>query len=174
MLARVHTLIAAEASLNRDPGDVLCEVNESLANLDLSSHLTTAIYGILDCEKGEFSYARAGHEQPVMLTRDGKIQHFPFDRGTALGLLDNILLDEQIISIPPGETLLLYTDGLVDCRNLDGSSFGYEGIENNLVTMRGLSAQEICERFLVLINEYKENTEQYDDITILALQANSN
>jgi len=174
MMARVHTLIAAEASLNRDPGDVLCEVNESLANLDLSSHLTTAIYGILDCEKGEFSYARAGHEKPVMLTRDGKIQHFQYESGTALGLLDEILLDEQIISISPGETLLLFTDGLVDCRNLDGNSFGYEGIENNLKGMQGLPAQEICERFLILINVYKENSEQYDDITIFALQANSN
>jgi serine phosphatase RsbU (regulator of sigma subunit) len=63
---------------------------------------------------------------------------------------------------------------LVDCRNKDGKLFGHEGIENNLRGLRDLSAQEICEKMLERIIEYQGNTEQYDDITIFALQANSN
>ena len=174
MMARVHALIASEARRNQEPGKVLYEVNDRLSYLDLSSQLTTVIYGILDCKKYELSYARAGHEPPFILAPDGRTQERPYDRGMVLGLFNEIFLDEQKISIPPGETLLLFTDGLVDCRNLEGKLFGYEGVENNLRGMRGLTAQEICDSMQVSIEEYQQNAEQYDDITIFAIQANSN
>jgi sigma-B regulation protein RsbU (phosphoserine phosphatase) len=173
MMARVHALIASEASRSERPGDILREVNDRLAVFDRSLQFTTAIYGILDLGKGEFAYARAGHEPPFLISPDGNPQHLPYEDGMALGILPEIVLDERTISIPPGGTLLLFTDGLVDCCNSDGDSFGYEGIQNTLSGLGGKSAQEVCDGIMEKINSYQKNEDHYDDITLVAVQANS-
>ena len=90
----------------------------------------------------------------------------------ALGILPEIVLDENKISMPPGATLLLFTDGLVDCCSSDGQSFGYEGIHNTLGGLGGISAQKVCDSIMEKIDRYQQNEEQYDDITLLAVQAN--
>ena len=105
VMARVHAFIASEASRSETPGDILREVNDRLAFFDQSLQFTTAIYGILDLEKGEFAYARAGHEPPFLLSPDGNAQHLPYENGMALGILPEIVLDEKTISIPPGGAL---------------------------------------------------------------------
>jgi len=173
MMARVHAFIASEASRSEAPGKILREVNDRLSYFDRSLQFTTAIYGVLDCGKREFAYARAGHEPPFLLTPDGNTQHLPYKNGMALGILPEIVLDENTISIPPGATLLLFTDGLADCCNSDGQSFGYEGIQNTLAGQGGKSAQEVCESIMDKVNGDQLNEEQYDDITLVAVQANS-
>ena len=173
MMARVHALIASEASRSETPGNILREVNDRLAYFERSLQFTTAIYGILDREKGEFAYARAGHEPPFLLSPDGNAQHLPYENGMALGILPEIVLDEKTISIPPGATLLLFTDGLADCFSSDGGSFGYEGIQKTLSSLAGKTAQEICEGIMEEMNEYQQNEDHYDDITLVAVQANS-
>lgn len=172
IMARVHALIITEASKQENPGEILREVNNRLSYLDQSVQFTTAIYGILDCEKREFVYARAGHESPLILMPDGHIDHIQYKEGMALGIQKNIILDEQCISIPSGATLLLYTDGLADCCNSDMSLTDDIGLTNILGELGGLPAQLVCERILENIKKQQPFEEQFDDITLVALQAN--
>ena len=92
----------------------------------------TVLYGILNIDNGEFNYARAGHEPPLMFLPDGKVERLPHKAGMALGLWEEITLDEQTITLPPGSTLLLYTDGMTDCRDPNGEPFGLERIQHTL------------------------------------------
>lgn len=171
LMSRVHALISTGARRHESPRDIIMEVNKHFSHFKKSLQFTTVLYGVLDCESGEFSYARAGHEAPCMLFPDGSVQLLPHQLGMVLGLYLDIVLDEQTITIPPGATMLLYTDGVLDCIDKDKNTFGLEGIQESLSAMVGLSAQGICDRMIDTLTVYQGLEKQYDDIALVAIQA---
>ena len=171
-MARAHALIAAEAENYMDPGEVMRHVNRHVTRLEKkSTQFVTVFYGILNIENGELRYARAGHEPALMLMPDGSVERLPHKSGMAIGLWEDIVLDEETITLPPGATLLLYTDGMTDCRNPKGEPFGLEGIKALLSTFVGLSAQEVCDRMLQTLIDYQHGSKQDDDVTLVAVHA---
>jgi serine phosphatase RsbU (regulator of sigma subunit) len=170
-MARAHALIAAEADTFEDPSDVLRKVNAHITHLEKATQFVTVLYGVLDIETGEFHYARAGHEPPVILLPDGDLKRLPHKVGMAIGLWDRIVLDEQTITLPPGSTLFLYTDGMTDCRSPGGEPFGLERIMLTLGSYLGLSAQEVCDRMLQTLKDYQDGSMQDDDVTLVAVHA---
>ena len=172
-MARVHALIASGASRLDSPKEILREVNSQLFHQNKNSQFTTVLYGILDSEAMEFEYARAGHETPILLKPDGYVDVVDHQLGMALGIANDIAVDERVISIQAGTSLLLYTDGVIDCQNKDGNFFGLNGIESSLKNSGGLTAGGICDRLMRSLDEYQQDAEQYDDIALVALQANA-
>ena len=170
-MARAHALIAAEAETYDNPGDVLRKANAHITRLEKATQFVTVLYGILNIDNGEFTYARAGHEPPLMLKPDGSAERLPHETGMALGLWEDIILDEQIITLPPGSTLVLYTDGMTDCRNPNGEPFGLERIQRSLSTCSESSAQEICDHLLQKLKNYQQGSKQDDDVTLVAVHA---
>ncbi|RJP50343.1 MAG: hypothetical protein C4583_10740 [Anaerolineaceae bacterium] len=169
-MARVHALIMAEADAFPSPEQVLRKVNEHVTRLEKSIQFVTALYGILDCASGDFDYARAGHEPPLLLTSEG-VQRLPHGPGMALGLWEDITLDIGRVHLAKGSSLLLFTDGMTDCRNPAGEAFGLERIQDALVNLRGLPAQEVCDSLLATLLDYQQGAVQDDDVTLAAIHA---
>jgi serine phosphatase RsbU (regulator of sigma subunit) len=167
-MARVHALIAAEAD-HEDPGVVLRKVNSHITRLEKSTQFVTVLYGVLDCTTGEFHYARAGHEPPLLLFADGSIERLPHGPGMALGLWDEIVLDEQGITLPPDSTFFVFTDGLTDCRDPQGEPFGLERVKLVLGDQVGVSAQQVCDRILQTLHDYQVSASQDDDVALVAI-----
>lgn len=170
-MARAHALVMAEADSGLGPGAVMGLVNRHITRLEKSSQFVTALYGLLDPGTGEFAYARAGHEPPLLLTADGKVERLPFGPGMSLGLWDAITLDERTVKLDPGSTLLLFTDGMTDCRNPAREAFGLERIKQTLSGLAGLTAQEVCDRLLETLRDYQGGASQDDDVTLVAIHA---
>ena len=169
-MARVHALVMAEADAFPTAGEVLRKVNAHVTRLEKSTQFVTALYGILDCASGDFNYARAGHEPPLILTPEG-VQRLPHGPGMALGLWEDITLDVNRVHLSPGSSLLLFTDGMTDCRNPAGEAFGLERIQDSFLTLRGLPAQEVCDRLLKTLLDYQRGASQDDDVTLVAIHA---
>jgi phosphoserine phosphatase RsbU/P len=168
-MARVHALIVTQAEGLNSPGDVLRKVNKYVTQLDKSVQFVTALYGILDTETGEFSYARAGHEPPVYLNSQGEIQRLPHQSGMALGLDVPIMLDEAGIFLSSGSLLIMFTDGLTDCRNPKGESFGLGRIMNTLTNLQDASAQASCDQLFEALQMYQRGAKQDDDVALVAV-----
>jgi sigma-B regulation protein RsbU (phosphoserine phosphatase) len=167
-MARVHALIMAEADAFPTPEGVLRKVNAHVTRLEKSTQFVTALYGILDCATGDFEYARAGHEPPLLLTPEG-VRRLPHGPGMALGLWEDMTLDVGRVHLAPGSSLLLYTDGMTDCRDPQGEAFGLERIQDAFLTLRGLPAQEVCDRLLTTLLDYQQGANQDDDVTLVAI-----
>jgi len=73
--------------------------------------------------------------------------------------------------LPPGATLLLYTDGMTDCRDPGGQAFGIERIKQTLGGLVGLSAQQTCDRLLETLQAYQNGAKQDDDVTLAAIHS---
>jgi len=168
-MARTHALLTAESLRGGGPGDVLRSVNAYLTRLEQSDLFVTVIYGIYDARTGILDYARAGHELPVMVTADGKVTELEKCQSMAIGLFPQIPLDEQKISIPAGATFLLFTDGMCDCRNLQGEEFGRERIASTLAGLRGVSAQAACDGLVTSLLDFCQGASQDDDVTLVTL-----
>ena len=170
-MARAHALIIAEADSAISPGEVLRRVNKHITRLEKAIQFVTALYGVLDTQTGEFSYARAGHEPPLLLHEHGDVHRLPHQPGMALGLWENITLDEYRLFLPKGSLLVLYTDGMTDCRNPKGEQFGLARLKNTMISLINLSAQEGCDQLFDSLMKYQNGSKQDDDVTLLAIHS---
>ncbi len=172
-MARAHALIMAEADTGLSAGKVMQLVNRHITRLQKSTQFVTVLYGILDLKTNEFNYARAGHEPPLLLHPDGTVERIPHGPGMALGLWEDIMLDVRTVSLPPGTTLLLFTDGMTDCRDPKSEPFGLERIKSVLSELSNKNAQQVCDHLLDTLLKFQEGSKQDDDVTLVAIHANS-
>jgi sigma-B regulation protein RsbU (phosphoserine phosphatase) len=170
-MARAHALIMAEADTGGNAGDTLQRVNRHITRLQKSTQFVTVLYGILDVKTRIFSYARAGHEPPLILHADGTVERLPHSAGMALGLWDTITIDERTVELPQDSTLLLFTDGMTDCRDPQGEAFGMEHIKTTLSGLSKHNAQHVCDHLLRTLINYQDGAKQDDDVTLVAIRA---
>ncbi|MBN2388965.1 MAG: SpoIIE family protein phosphatase [Anaerolineales bacterium] len=169
-MARVHALIAAEMLHIGTPRQVLAQANQVLTYLAQNQLFATVVYGVLDSPSGEFTYVRAGHEVPMLLTVRG-VEELPHQIGQPLGLFDKPLLDEGTVTLSPGSTLLLFTDGMTDCCSPQGVPFGHACLQRELAGMTAFSAQAVCDGLARVLAAYQSGSAQDDDITLVAIHA---
>jgi len=170
-MARAHALIIAEADDVTSPSDVLRMVNGHVTRFEKSTQFVTVLFGILDTSTGEFSYARGGHEPPLLLTPDGQVQRLPHQAGMALGLWENIVLDENSLTLPKGSLLVMFTDGMTDCRDPKGEPFGLERVRNAIGNLKNINAQASCDELFDKLMKYQDGSKQDDDVTLVAIHA---
>lgn len=170
-MARAHALIMAEADISSSPAEVMNLVNTHITRLQKSTQFVTVLYGILDLKTREFSYARAGHEPPLIMHADGSVERMPHSPGMAIGLWEPVTLDQKVIKLMSGDTLILYTDGMTDCRDPKGEPFGLERIKSTLSSVSKQSAQQICNVLLETLQTFQDGSKQDDDVTLVAVKA---
>jgi len=148
------------------PGEVLARVNEKVIARIPPNMFVTCFYAILEPESGRLSYANAGHDLPY-LRRSGDAEELRA-RGMPLGLMSGMSYEEGEVSLGEGDTILFYSDGLVEAHNSKGEMFGFP-------RLRALIAEHGGERSLVdflmeeLYSFVGEGWEQEDDITLVEL-----
>lgn len=170
-MARAHALIIAEADRSMTPGEALLMANTHITRFEKSRQFVTALYGVLDTTTGEFSYARAGHEPPLLVDSQGEVHRLPHQPGMALGLWEDIMLDENRVHLPKGSSLIMFTDGMTDCRDPQGQAFGLERLKQTLLGLENVSAQSSCDQLLETLMNYQDGSKQDDDVTLVAVHA---
>jgi serine phosphatase RsbU (regulator of sigma subunit) len=170
-MALTRSLLRAEARRGQSPLTVLNSVNRLLLELGDGKSFVTLFYGIIDRQDGRMVYARAGHERPYLL-HDGAAEFLPGD-GMPLGLFaDDFHLTEEEVRLAPGDRLVLYTDGLCDVAAPSGALFGLERLSALLLSLTGQPLAGACEAIFQHLLSYQGEADQYDDMTLLALQYN--
>ena len=105
------------------PGDVLKRANETLCPDIPPNMFVTCLYAVLDPERGRLRYANAGHDRPYH-RRDGGCDELRAT-GMPLGLMPGMTYEEKEVELRPGESVLCYSDGLVEAHNTDREMFGF-------------------------------------------------
>jgi sigma-B regulation protein RsbU (phosphoserine phosphatase) len=173
-MALTVTLLRAESQRSDDPGDVLRSVNRHLLRMNETGMFVTIFYGLLDCTKYEFYYARAGHELPIVMTLNGETVPFGRNVGQLVGIFPDPVLDEGMLSLPPDSVLLLFSDGITEANDKDGNLFGQERLLDVLQSGYQHSAQDLCNHIWDTLVAYRGETVQHDDVTIVAIKAVQN
>lgn len=126
-------------------------------------------YILLDAE-GRGVYALAGQPTPLLRRASGEVAELPSPRHRLpVGALREARWDVLAFAVQPGDTLLLYSDGLTDARGPDGEAFGDERLLEILVAADG-SPREVVDRVMRAVEAFTAGGEPYDDITLVAAQ----
>ncbi len=168
-MALSRSLLRAEASRMAPPATVLREVNRHLLDMNTAGLFITVIYGVLDFKNRRFTFVRAGHEIPFFFQQDGT-EIFPGNGyGQALGLFDDIILEEQCVNLPSGSRIVLFTDGATDAVNPDNERFGRDRLREAICRHRLLSAQEFCKAIFETISQFQDSAPQADDMAMVTI-----
>ena len=169
-MALTRSLLFAEAHRERSPRQVLLNVNRLLRQLGEPDMFVTVFYGVIALPEGQLTYARAGHDYPILL-RGGSATQLA-GSGMVLGMIDfpERMLDEQHLALEPGDRLVMYTDGLTDVLDPSGQRFGPEQLTDLLRAGAHLGADDLCTETFARLMEFKDTADQFDDMTILVVE----
>ena len=151
------------------PGEVLTEVNRALHEDNRRFMFVTVIYAIYDPRTGELTYANGGHCTPLIVQADGTCREIESTNGIMLGIAGNLEYEQREDRLQPGDTLLLYSDGVSEARNRNDEEFGAERLREIFQGNPPGSAQQANERIQQAVGEFARGMPQADDLTCLAL-----
>jgi len=120
--AHMMGLIRLFAGSLADPALIAAEMNRQLSTLQPEPPMTTLFLAILDATTGELTYCNAGHPAPLVLRRDGSTEWLQ-NGGPLLGAVPGIPFANGRVVLSHSDTLVGYSDGIVECRNADGENF---------------------------------------------------
>lgn len=170
VMATTRTMLRAAAQRLDSPGEVLRRVNEVLVPDIPQNMFVTCLYAILDPATGHLIYANAGHDLPYR-RRAGRSDGAEELRATGmpLGLLPGMGYEEKEIDIKEGESILFYSDGLVEAHDPGRDMFGFPRLQGLVGAHRGGSG--MIEFLLQELARFTgEGWEQEDDITLVTLE----
>ncbi|MDR3575241.1 MAG: SpoIIE family protein phosphatase [Anaerolineaceae bacterium] len=141
--------------------------NYILNNHASMNMFATVFFGILDPISGILIYTNAGHEPPLIFNQSGVISRLN-PTGSAVGMVPNVDYEIHQTQLDPGDTLLIYTDGVIDAKDSAGQSFGRDGLVE-LIEKSELSATALLNSIETNLRTYIAEEAQSDDITTLAV-----
>ena len=150
------------------PELVLSIANRRILSDARAGLFVTAFYGILDPATGRLTYCNAGHNPPYLLSAQNRDTVQTLSRtGMVLGVVKDTIWKKETIRLAPGDVLVLYTDGVTDAEDEQGSFFGLERLLEIAQANQGRSAQDIQDALLAGVHQFMGDTPQFDDITLV-------
>ncbi len=150
--------------------EIADEANRRLCDQNPMGLFVTIFMAIIDLTTGRIDYVSAGHEAPYLLTSDDQLSNLPLTGGLAMGVLDDFEYSSETMYLKPGETLVMYSDGLTDMVNLGGELFGKSRLEASIDSADSKEPKVIVDRVWSDILTFSAGTPPADDMTCLALQ----
>lgn len=167
-MAATHYLFRS-AAVGMSVADAARHMNVSLCADNEKCRFVTFWFGCLDLSSGALEYVNAGHDAPVFV-RNGKVEEFQASDNTPLGVWDEAEFVSNVISLAPGDMLLLYTDGVTEAMDTGRQEFGKQRLSEAVESAVGGTAEDIIGAVLGQVRAHAAGAEQSDDITMLCLK----
>ena len=171
LMSVVHSLFRMVSRTEESPSKILSMLNGELCRGNDSNMFVTFFVGCLDLYSGELYYASAGHDKPFIIADE--VSMMPAQSNLPLGVFPDTRFEEQKCSLSPGTTLLLYTDGLTESKNVERKQFGRERVVevlNAFVKSREQSPDRLVASLSKAAHKFAGKAPQSDDLTVLVVQ----
>ncbi len=172
-MVMVKTLVRAMANQHEYPHDMMAALNPELCRDNDAMMFVTLFLATLDLETNLLTYSYGGHNQPLYISSKGEVSMLPGDAGTALGIFEEATFTVETFQMNPGDSVLLYTDGINEAMSVSYEEYGDERFCNLFKGTVNKNAQDLVEQISADVSLFTTGAEQSDDITLLALQLKS-
>ncbi len=170
LMAMARSVGRAEAFDHEEPALVLRETNRSVAHDVPRGTFVALCYATID-PSGRMAVANAGQLTPVLLHPDGTLRYlYPPGPTLPLGIQPDMAYEALTVNLAPGDTVLFFTDGLVEAHNAAGELFGFERLDALLAAHASLSPDALIDRIIAEVMAFIGDAVQHDDITLVAAQ----
>jgi hypothetical protein len=166
--AQIQAIIRGLAPDYTDLSQFARKLNEIFYRVSLPNRFASLIYLELIPNSGNLQLLNAGHMPPLRI-HDGAVQELP-KGNPALGLMPHLSFQPKEIRLQPGDTLVIYSDGLTEARNEQGEFFGEDALREILKKHAHRSAREMGEQIIHQLAEFRKETPAFDDTSLIILK----
>jgi serine phosphatase RsbU (regulator of sigma subunit) len=171
LMAELRAYLRAFLLTRTDVSEIVRLLNRALAADTDGSHFATLFLGKLNPQTRSFIYASAGHSSGYLLDRNGNLKAEFLSTDIPLGILPDSEFRAALPTwLEPGETVVLFTDGLIEACDSDGVAFGNEGVLEVANAHRHLSAREMVKALFAAVHEICGPATQMDDMTAIVIK----
>ncbi len=167
--AHLMGLIQRSARNHASPGDVVGEVNHELCHDDGAPPLTALFFARIDPRKNELAYCNAGLPAPLFLRANKTLEHLTLG-GPMLGAMKNASFQTGTVSLNPADMLIIYSDGVTECRNRADDEFEVDRLAAAGKSVHGVSASKALFSLLGTVLDFADSCTPHDDITLLVVR----
>lgn len=171
LMANVQATIRGQTLLNPAAGDCMTRSNKLLYDSTDSDKFVTFFYAVLDPARHELRYSNAGHNPPMLLSKDGEPRLLETG-GPVLGVIPSFSFEEATVTIDPGDLLLIYSDGFTEAMDRRFEEFGEARLLEATRAAWDLPAAGLVESIFDAVNKHAGDAPQTDDMTLMALRYN--
>ena len=165
------TTIANCARHELSPAKILMKANDAICATNKMDMFVTVWLGVLEISTGKLTASSAGHEYPF-ICHNGKFEVYMDKHGMAAGVMDGLKYREYEINLSPGDSILVYTDGVAEANDTSRKQFGLERIEEALDSGGNKDCKSMVLNIKEKIDEFTQGADQFDDITMVAVKYN--
>ena len=161
-------LLQSYGGPDSDPAEIASEINRHLCYLRPVAPFVTAFFARIDCHRGELTYCNAGHFPPILLRANGLVELLETG-GPLLGALEGAEFDSGELTLEPGDTLVTYSDGVLECRNASEEEFGLERMLEVLRQVESPSAHATLMMLLATVQDFANGSPLCDDVSLTVI-----
>ena len=174
VMTMIRSVLRAQAPGLLQAQTVLRKMNPQIFRDTPSGVFATAFYGILDTKKMELSYASAGHDPAILYNKEKGVFQFLEAAGTPIGMLPSAVFDGILkgykLKLSPGDTLIMYTDGVTEAMNGAKEEFQDERLKESVLKHGGLPLDDLIQAIVDDVKTFTGGLPQEDDISLLAFR----
>ncbi len=155
---------------SRPPGEINFKVHQDLFHFigDLEYYLT-AYLGIIDLETGVFEYSNAGHH-PALVYRHQTREIIPLDtEGILIGAVELGIFNSKSFVLQDQDRLIMYTDGIIEARNLEGELYDYDRLTQYIKAFGHLQTKDFVEKMIADVDQFCNGRPADDDRAVLCI-----
>ena len=168
LMASARGALRASARFCSSPAELIAQLNEHVCRETTSSEFVTLLLIVVDAAGERLQYINAGHE-PLLILRDGEVRQAE-EADLVLGIKPGERYTEHTLELRGGDSVLLYTDGVVEAMNFDGEVFGRERLFNALKEYGTLKPDQALKNIHWDVRRFVGLAEQSDDLTMVGLR----
>ena len=170
IMSMAKSALAVQVTFDPEVAAVFNTLNRTVYQTARKRLLATLCYALIDPRRLEMVYASAGHLYPYRISATGRVEALE-STAYPLGVRGQLLVDPRTARLSPGDTLFLFSDGVVEARR-EGSDelFGFERLEESLARHAGRGPEGLRDGILADVARFTANAPREDDQTILVLR----
>ncbi len=169
-MAKLGSDLRTLAFIEKDPSTALEKLNDLLAERSRRGMFATLLYIELDAKTGRLTISNAGHLPPIVKQADGPVRTLTTAGGSPLGILAGMKFGQETVQLGRGDTVILYTDGIIEAMNGAEKLYGYERFESVVKKVPG-GPGGLKSAIIDDVNRFTGLSPQHDDMTLVCFGA---
>jgi phosphoserine phosphatase RsbU/P len=168
LMSNLQAAVRAFASDDADPASICASVNRLLCRHMPSGRFVTFCFAWLDPSRQSLAYANAGHNPPLLVHADGRVERLA-EAGVVMGIFPDATYSTASRPLAPGDRLLFFTDGITEAHDAGGEEFGEDRLAAAALAARTRSADALKHHLVETVDAFTGGTFD-DDATLLTIE----
>jgi serine phosphatase RsbU (regulator of sigma subunit) len=169
-MAFTRSIIRASVHQADSPAEGITHANHLICDESTRGLFVTVFYAQLNPTTGQLNYVNAGHNPPLhYCAARGTLQRL-MPTGISVGIVNDFIFKQDILTLEPGDFLLCYTDGITEAIDPEEQAFGIPRLEGVALAHRDETANELAISVLQAVSEFCGSNKQFDDMTIMVVK----